>query len=243
MAALGLFDAKVPRYTSYPTAPHFAGGVSGGVFGDWIRAIPRGSAISLYVHVPFCRRQCTYCGCNMVVSKRQTAGDGYLAFAVGNPAAYDRGTPADQKLFNQHGVMFIEAGRPGAGNVLLFNNQVPGPPQHSEIFELDRRRAETLAARFPKHDVIHGDATDMSVLASEGVEEAKSFVALTGNDETNLMACLLAQELGSRQLTALIEVASNVLTRFAIRQSLSIENVYDVPHLTHHSVTIHLCPD
>ena len=64
---------------------------------------------------------------------------GDLLYRWGNPAAYDRGTTADQALFNQHGVMFVEEGRPGAGNVLLFNNQVPGPPQHSEIFELDRQ--------------------------------------------------------------------------------------------------------
>lgn len=61
---------------------------------------------------------------------------GDILWRWGNPAAYDRGTQADQELFNQHGAMFIEQGRPGAGNVLLFNNQVPGPPQHSEIWEL-----------------------------------------------------------------------------------------------------------
>jgi trk system potassium uptake protein TrkA len=73
------------------------------------------------------------------------------------------------------------------------------------IVEQDRARAEELAARYPQYEILNGDATDLSVLASEGVGEARAFVALTGNDETNLMAGLLAQELGVRQITALVQ--------------------------------------
>jgi trk system potassium uptake protein TrkA len=76
-----------------------------------------------------------------------------------------------------------------------------------KIIEVDRARAEELARQFPRYDVVHGDATDMSLLASEGIGEARTFIALTGNDQTNLMACLLAQELGVRQLTALVQTS------------------------------------
>jgi len=74
-----------------------------------------------------------------------------------------------------------------------------------KIIEADRGRAEELAADFPDCEIVHGDVTDTSVLADQGVGSAQSFVALTGNDETNLMACLLAEELGAQQRTALVQ--------------------------------------
>lgn len=60
---LGLFDARAPRYTSYPPANHFAGGVGPDLAAAWMRAVPAGSRVSLYLHVPYCRRLCWFCAC------------------------------------------------------------------------------------------------------------------------------------------------------------------------------------
>ncbi|MGC8201640.1 oxygen-independent coproporphyrinogen III oxidase [Aliiroseovarius sp. PTFE2010] len=63
LKALGLFDARVPRYTSYPTAPHFKTGAFSAQTASWIAALKPGEEISLYLHIPFCRRLCWFCAC------------------------------------------------------------------------------------------------------------------------------------------------------------------------------------
>lgn len=60
---LGLFDARAPRYTSYPPANHFRGGVGPAEVASWLEAVPAGARVSLYVHVPYCRRLCWFCAC------------------------------------------------------------------------------------------------------------------------------------------------------------------------------------
>ncbi|MBR0683500.1 oxygen-independent coproporphyrinogen III oxidase [Roseomonas eburnea] len=60
--------APLPRYTSYPTAPHFVP-LDAAAYAGWLgQAGPR-DALSLYVHVPFCHSLCWYCGCHTTVTR------------------------------------------------------------------------------------------------------------------------------------------------------------------------------
>jgi oxygen-independent coproporphyrinogen-3 oxidase len=61
----------VPRYTSYPTAAQFSDAVGAGDQGRALAALSPGAPVALYLHIPFCRQICWYCGCNTGVA----AGD------------------------------------------------------------------------------------------------------------------------------------------------------------------------
>ncbi|MEM7123220.1 MAG: oxygen-independent coproporphyrinogen III oxidase [Pseudomonadota bacterium] len=73
------YGRRLPRYTSYPTAPHFHDGIGGEVYGTWLDALAADEPLSLYLHVPFCDSLCWYCGCHTKVVNRYAPIAGYLA--------------------------------------------------------------------------------------------------------------------------------------------------------------------
>jgi oxygen-independent coproporphyrinogen-3 oxidase len=73
------YSRPVPRYTSYPTAPHFHAGVDEETYRTWLGAIPPDEPLSLYFHVPFCRQLCWYCGCHTSVTRNEAALVRYAA--------------------------------------------------------------------------------------------------------------------------------------------------------------------
>ena len=61
---------RLPRYTSYPTAPHFSPAIGEESYRSWLKSMPVREPASIYLHVPFCRSMCWYCGCHTSVTKR-----------------------------------------------------------------------------------------------------------------------------------------------------------------------------
>lgn len=76
------YNQPVPRYTSYPTVPHWENNLSGE---DWeklvkeaFQLVEKKEGVTLYIHLPFCESLCTYCGCTKRITKNHGVEYPYL---------------------------------------------------------------------------------------------------------------------------------------------------------------------
>lgn len=68
----------VPRYTSYPPANRFDDTVGDAQLQAWLAKLDRDAGLSVYVHIPFCRQMCWYCGCNTTIPNKEWRVTRYL---------------------------------------------------------------------------------------------------------------------------------------------------------------------
>jgi oxygen-independent coproporphyrinogen-3 oxidase len=68
-------ERQAPRYTSYPSANHFDAAVDAQIYRRWLGSIGERATLSLYLHIPYCRQLCWYCGCNTFLTRGGDSGD------------------------------------------------------------------------------------------------------------------------------------------------------------------------
>lgn len=95
----------------------------------------------------------------------------------------------------------------GGGNTAVRAVQMMPEYMRTKIMEDDEKRCEQIneLINTDKVMVINGDGRDIPLLVEEGIKNTQAFVALTGNAETNILACLTAKRLGVRKTIAMVE--------------------------------------
>ena len=127
------YNRPGPRYTSYPPVPRWAADGAEDAWSALVHRVDR--PVALYAHIPFCVSQCTYCGCNMVVSRRQSAGDRYLDALERQLATL--GHPNVQWLHLGGGTPTWLDSKQLARLFALFDDYSPRMPGHETSVEVD----------------------------------------------------------------------------------------------------------
>lgn len=91
-----------PRYTSYPTAPTWSEAYDADAFRRDLGRLPAGGALSLYVHVPFCRSLCHFCACNRVITRSPEPPARYLDAIEREIALLREALPAAPRVVQHH---------------------------------------------------------------------------------------------------------------------------------------------
>jgi len=127
------FDRPGPRYTSYPTAVEFHDGVGEREYRDRLAVADREHAeepLSLYVHIPFCAKHCSYCGCHVIATSRKDVAAEYLEYLGRELELVASLLPNRRRLVQMHW---------GGGTPTYLE-----PEQLGELFSLVTRHFELL---------------------------------------------------------------------------------------------------
>jgi oxygen-independent coproporphyrinogen-3 oxidase len=220
--------APVPRYTSYPTAPHFSPHIGEVHYVGWLADLPNEARLSLYVHVPFCHSLCHYCACNTKATQRYAPVAHYLASLsteVANVAAL---VPATHTVTHMH----WGGGSPNilsAADIRLLAGEIRSRFNFAEsaefAVEIDPRRL---------------DASQVDAFAEAGVTR----VSLGVQDFDSAVQAAIGRE----QSFAATKSAVDAFRAKGIA-SINIDIVYGLPHQTEASVdrtlqqVLELAPD
>lgn len=209
------YAAPVPRYTSYPTAPHFSPKVGDLQYVSWLAALPNEATLSLYVHIPFCHQLCWYCGCNTKATRRHAPIAAYLQSLhreIANVAAL---APS------HHGVTHLHWGG-GSPNILSTTDIVALAGALRGAFNF------AAAAEFAVEiDPRHMDAAKADALACIGVNRVSVGVQ---DFDPAVQAAIGRKQSFETTHRAIAELRARGIA------SINIDLMYGLPHQTQASV-------
>lgn len=205
------YAMPVPRYTSYPTAPHFSPKISADTYRHWLRETMPGTPLSLYAHVPFCKEMCWYCGCSTKVTQRQEPITRYIGALL-----KEIGT-VSELLGHQHPVTHVHWGG-GSPSIL----------EPDDILRL----ADALRTKFH----IGPDAEFAVEIDPRGLDEARiSAFAEAGVNRISIGV----QDFDPAVQAAINRMQSFEMTEWVVQtfrakgvKSINIDLVYGLPHQT-----------
>ncbi|MDE2995347.1 MAG: Trk system potassium transporter TrkA [Bacteroidota bacterium] len=120
---------------------------------------------------------------------------------------------SDQRL---HNIMILGGTDIGAKVAYQLSQE---KTKRVKLIESNRERAEHLAEHLGSCMIIHGEGTDIDLLVKEGLSEMDAFVAVTADEESNLVTCLLAKHLQVRKTVALLSNGAYI----PISQSIGLD--------------------
>jgi oxygen-independent coproporphyrinogen III oxidase len=101
-ARIAHYGKPVPRYTSYPTAPHFHTGIDAQTYSTWLETLPENARLSLYAHIPFCDTLCWFCGCTTKITQQYGPVSRYLDALLAEIALIGARVPATSRISHLH---------------------------------------------------------------------------------------------------------------------------------------------
>lgn len=205
---LAYAERQAPRYTSYPPAPHFSAAVGAREVETWLSRLAPDAKLSLYIHVPYCRQLCWYCGCNTYAARREEPIAEFVDTLLAEFDLVADATPA-RRLAEIHW-------GGGTPNIL-------SPASFERIFERLRTRFEVLsdARHAIELDPRFVDADKAAAYARAGVNRAS-----LGIQDLNER---VQRAIGRVQPLDVVQRATDHLRRAGIAR-INMDLMYGLPH-------------
>lgn len=205
------YDRLVPRYTSYPTAPHFKAMNDEALYQNLLMALPDNSSLSLYLHVPFCTKMCWYCGCHTKITQRYNPVEEYSQLMMREIELIADAIPKQHHIMNIH----FGGGSPGILRPNDFENMMEQIHQHFHVHQ----NAEIAIEIDPR------GLSEANVIAYAKAGVNRISLGVQDFDDKVL------ESVNRQQPFELSETAVNLCRKHGINQ-FNFDLLYGLPHQT-----------